>query len=491
MLPAKISFVDIETTGGSTYYDRIIEIGILRLEENILVKTFHSLINPQGHVPKEIELLTGITSVDLENAPTFRQIKNDILEILDDSYFVAHNVRFDYGFLKNEFKRENTSYKQKHFCTVRLSRLLYPAFRRHNLDSLIERFGFTCKNRHRALDDATVLFDFYKKIQAEFSGEVLEQAVSKCLKKPSVPLKIPDGTLEDLPESPGVYILYAESGMPLYVGKSINLKDRILSHFSSDIRSGVEMNISQQVTNIETIPTAGELGALLLESRLIKKLLPLYNKRARIKHELTAVKYRINIDGYKEIFLEPITNILPTQIDETTDDNEGFLGFFRTKRQAKEHLTQVLRKYLLCEKLLSLEKTKSGCFSYRLDKCKGACLGIEKPILYNLRFTAAFAATRIKPWPFKGPITIEESDLDGRKEYFIINKWCFLGKVQVNAFNDFKEDKMENVIFDLDTYKILKQYLNNPANLKRIQNMQNGQYNGFVYLKSDSALGKN
>ena len=163
MLPNKISFVDIETTGGSAFYDRIIEIGILRVENNELISTFHSLINPQTHLPREIELLTGITSANLEYAPTFNSLKTDILDILEGTVFVAHNVRFDYGFLKREFQRENISFSTKHFCTVRLSRLLYPQFRHHNLDSIIERFNFQCANRHRALDDAKILFDFYKK----------------------------------------------------------------------------------------------------------------------------------------------------------------------------------------------------------------------------------------------------------------------------------------------------------------------------------------
>src|SRR5437868_4812001 len=168
MLPKKLAFVDIETTGGRSFYDRVLEIGILRVEENQIVKTFHSLINPQAYIPPEITLLTGITARDIENAPTFRQIKDEILETLTDCIFVAHNVRFDYGFLKNEFQRENISFKSKHFCTVRLSQILYPMHRHHNLNAIIERFNFHCEQRHRALDDAQILFEFYKKIQEQF-----------------------------------------------------------------------------------------------------------------------------------------------------------------------------------------------------------------------------------------------------------------------------------------------------------------------------------
>jgi DNA polymerase III subunit epsilon len=472
MLPRNISFVDIETTGGSSSYDRIIEIGILRVEDGQLVNTFHSLIDPQAHIPKEIEMLTGITSADLDGAPTFRQVKEHIIEMLDDSYFVAHNVRFDYGFLMREFKRENISFSQKHFCTVKLSRLLYPTYRHHNLDSIIERFGFSCTNRHRALDDAKVLFEFYTKARSQFPAEIFEQAVAKCLKKPSVPIQLSNSMLENLPEGPGVYIFYSEAGMPLYVGKSVNIRERVLSHFSADIRSATEMNISQQVTNIETIETAGELGALLLESKLIKKLLPLYNKRSRIKQELVAVKSKTNNDGFREVFLEAVTTILPQDLTHQTE-GETFLGFFRSRKQAKNHLSDLQKKYKLCNKLLGLEKTKSGCFSYRLDTCNGACVGAEAPIMYNLRFTEAFSDSAIKPWPFSGAIAIEEQDINGKKEYFVMDKWCFLGNIVVDEWEGEKKDFFKDHSFDLDTYKILKSYLTKPQHAKKIRLLEN------------------
>jgi DNA polymerase-3 subunit epsilon len=474
MLPAKISFVDIETTGGRSLYDRIIEIGILRVENNILVETFHSLINPNAHLPKEIEMLTGITSGDLDDAPTFRHIKDDISNILEGTVFVAHNVRFDYGFLKSEFMRENITFKQKHFCTVRLSRLLYPEFRHHNLDAIIERFSFQCESRHRALDDAKVLFDFYKRVQTEFPEKLLTETISKTMKKPSVPLKVPYSVLENLPETPGVYIFYAESGMPLYIGKSINIRDRVLSHFSNDIRSGTEMNISRQITQIETVQTAGELGALLLEQKMIKKYLPLYNKKSRIKQELIAIKSRINKDGFKEAYIEPITNAIFAPDPYIQND---FLGFYKSKKQAKAYLTDIAKTYNLCEKLLSLEKTPGACFAYRLDKCNGGCVKEEKSLIYNLRFDVAFQNSKILPWPYGGSIVIEEHGVKGKKEYFIIDEWRYIGNITIDDENNRKEELIKDVVFDLDTYKILRQFIKNPANRKKIKILRKDERN--------------
>ncbi len=486
MLPGKLAFIDIETTGGRSFYDRIIEIGILRVENNKLVKTYNSLLNPQTHLPKEIEFLTGIRSHDLEYAPTFRQIKDDVLETLDDCIFVAHNVRFDYGFLRNEFKREDISFSAKHFCTVRLSRLLYPRFTKHNLDALIERFGIPCENRHRALDDAKVLYHFYNKLQKEIPTEQLAEVIKKSLKKPSLPLKLPFKALENLPEKPGVYIFYGENGMPLYVGKSKNIRDRVHSHFSSDIHSPIEMNISQQVVSLETTTTAGELGALILESKLIKKLLPLYNRKSRIKRELVGLKSRIDSQGYQECYLEPISTIQP-------EDTETFLGFFKSKKQAKAFLTEASREYALCEKLLGLEKTKKDCFGFRLKRCNGACTGVEKPLVYNLRFLTAFSQTRIKSWPFKQAILIEENEFDpdsigveGVKEYFIVNKWCYMGSVVVDKEGNKKTDFSKSLVFDPDTYKILRQFIKNPNNRKKIRLIPDGQLplvlNNYFYL---------
>ncbi len=472
MLPKKLVFVDIETTGARSFYDRIIEIGILRVEDNKIVSTFNSLVNPDVYLPQEIEMLTGITYQDLEHAPTFRQIAKDIFTMIKDCIFVAHNVRFDYSFLKNEFKREEISFSAKNLCTVKLSRLLYPAYPKHNLDALIERFGFSCERRHRAFDDAKVLFDFFQKVQQEFSLELIEEAVNKVLKKPYLPPKLKHTDLETLPEHAGVYVFYAEGGTPLYIGKSKNVKERVLSHFSSDISSPSEMKIAQQVESIEVVKTPGELGALLLESYMIKKFLPIYNKKSRIKKELIALKYKENEDGYKTVYLEPITTIDVAYLDT-------FLGFFRSRRQAKDFLVHLCKEYSLCEKLLSLENTKSSCFAYRLNTCKGACIKKEKPLFYNLRFTTAFSAFKIKPWPFRGPVMIEEYDDEGNKEYYVLDKWCYLGKITHDKQDSILPASLDTLIFDLDVYYILKQYLRNIKNSKYIHQCTYEQLQSF------------
>src|SRR5215469_2379198 len=208
MLPSKLAFVDIETTGTRSSSDRIIEIGILRVDDNKLTRTFQSLINPQSYLPKEITMLTGITQQDIEHAPTFRLVKDEVMDILEDCTFVAHNVRFDYAFLKHELLRENISFSAKHFCTVRLSRVLFPKWERHNLDAIIRECNIPCQNRHRAYDDAQVLYDFYQQLTTTLPENKLEEALAKTMKKPSLPVNLPIEELEKLPDKPGIYIFY-------------------------------------------------------------------------------------------------------------------------------------------------------------------------------------------------------------------------------------------------------------------------------------------
>jgi DNA polymerase III subunit epsilon len=468
MLPQKIAFVDIETTGMRSGFDRIIEIGILRVEDNILTKTYHTLLNPQTHISPFIETLTGITPSILENAPTFEQVKDEIYEILQDCTFVAHNVRFDYGFLKNEFRRFETTFSPKQLCTVKLSKALFPTFRKHNLDSLMERFSINCDNRHRAFDDAKVLWEFYQKVLTLFPQDKIEEALKRIMKRPSIPLNISTSILDSLPSSAGVYILYGANDLPLYIGKSINIRDRVLSHFSSDHTSPLEMKISQQIERVEAISTAGELGALIKEASLIKEMQPLYNRKLRLSRKLFVLRNILTKDGYSTVAMDLLNN----SIIDNTDD---VLGIFRSKKQIKDFLITLTEEYNLCERILGLEHTKSACFGYRLGRCKGACTGKEAPTMYNLRSLIAFSKNKLKAWPFNGPICIEEGD--DEKEAFLIDKWCYLGSIkkQQDDFSSVQNDYN----FDLDTYKILESFLRSEKNLKKIKTLKDNELSTY------------
>jgi DNA polymerase-3 subunit epsilon len=452
MLPNTFSFVDIETTGGSVTGDRIIEIGILRVEDGKIVEKFESLVNPHHYIPEFITGITGIRADDLTGAPSFEELQEKIYPLLENSVFVAHNARFDYGFIRNEFRRQDYTFSAKVLCTAKLSRLLYPHHRKHNLDSIIQRFGFTCERRHRAFDDAAVLWDYYQAMMEEFGVESMLKAVQQVMKLPSTPIHLSQEELDRLPEMPGIYEFYGDQEVPLYIGKSTNIRERVLSHFSGDHARSAEMDISQQIKRIETIPTAGELGALLLESELVKHKQPVYNRHLRIKNVHTVIFEERTPEGYKIPKITEISDIPGGQVS-------SILHIAKSKRQAKEYLEELCRKHSLCRKLMGVEKTKTSCFSYKLGQCHGACIGEELVDSYNLLFDAVFDNYRILPWPYPGKILIqEENQIIEKKELFVFENWCYLGKVDEESVYEIPEMRFEHR-FDYDIYKIIRGFL--------------------------------
>ncbi len=159
--------VDLETTGTSAAYARILEVGILRVEGDTIVGSYESLIDPECYIHPAIEQLTGIRQGDVTGAPVFSEASREIARMLEGAVFVAHNASFDYGFLRNEFARVGRDFRARCLCTMRLSRRLFPEHRRHDLGSIIERYGLDCPARHRALGDARAVFGFLTHVRRD------------------------------------------------------------------------------------------------------------------------------------------------------------------------------------------------------------------------------------------------------------------------------------------------------------------------------------
>jgi DNA polymerase-3 subunit epsilon len=319
-------FVDLETTGATATADRITEIGIVELSPDG-VSEWSSLVNPQTRISDFIVQLTGISNAMVATAPTFAELAADVFSRLQGRVFVAHNARFDYGFLRNEFQRVGLDFRATVLCTVRLSRRLYPQYPRHNLDALIERHGLAKADRHRALGDARLIWQFWQKLQREQPAELLDQAVASLTARPSLPPHLDPALIDELPEGHGVYLFYAEGNLPLYIGKSKTLRKRVLAHFSGDHSSAREMSLSQQVRRIEWIETSGELGALLKESALIKTLMPTHNHRLRRNEEYCSWRMRAAADGVLRPELVEVGDI-----DFATQDD--CFGLFKNRRAA-------------------------------------------------------------------------------------------------------------------------------------------------------------
>jgi len=466
------AIVDTETTGTSPGYDRIIEVAILRVEKGNVVETFQSLVNPERQIEPFIESMTGISVAELSIAPQFGDVADRVSDMLRGAVFVAHNVRFDYGFVRNEFKRLNRRFSARCLCTVTLSRKLHPDDARHDLSSVIARYGISCEHRHRAMADAMAVYDFLRLVQAREGDERLAWGIQASMEG-AVPGQLDREAIRSLPDSPGVYLFYGPGNELLYVGKSKNVRRRVVSHFSLSPSSRKELSICNQTHAVEARPTAGELGALLLESRLIKELQPIHNRVARVKRKMVALRRRETREGYAACDMENVDVINPSEVS-------GLLTVFKSRSQARDFLVSTAREYGLCHKLVGLERTDSCCFQYHLHRCKGACIGSEDPGEYNARFEAAFAERKVLTWPFPGAILIEETgDTEGEGEAFLVDQWCLVSSVR------FTDDGFHDVLpggntFDYDGYKILLRYVRNRKNRRTIRRLTRSQYDTLL-----------
>lgn len=452
ILPAipEMVFVDLETTGATATRDRITEIGIVHVSERG-VERFNQLIHPQARIPDFIARLTGITDEMVADAPAFEAIAGDLIDRLTGKLFIAHNARFDYGFLKNEFKRCGIDFRARVLCTVKLSRALFPNAPRHNLDALIERHGLIPSGRHRALADADLIFQFWEKLLPLFPAEVLQQTIATLTARPALPAQLDPELPEQIPEGHGVYIFYGENRLPLYVGKSNHLRKRVLSHFASDHARGKEMSLSMQVRRVDWIETAGEIAALLLESSLVKQLLPTHNQRLRRNQELCSWRIAPQLasvpDGHHTAQAE-----LVWARDLNLGAQPDLYGIFRSQRDAVEMLTEIARQENLCKVLLGLEKAAAGaaCFGVQLKACRGGCIGREPLALHHARLLMALSKFRLPAWPHRGPIGLREASV-----VHVVDAWCYLGSAS-------REDEIHGLlengrpVFDLDVYKILR-----------------------------------
>lgn len=442
-----LAFVDIETTGSNFDRDRITEIGIKTLSNNG-VAIWESLINPHVYIPQNIQRLTGISLQMVSDKPGFEELARDLKAELEGKIFVAHNARFDYGFIKASFKRMGLDFKPKVLCTVKLSRLLFPNQARHNLDTIIREHGLTVSARHRALGDADLLFQFWQICERAVGKERLLEALNQLVGNASLPPNIDQELIDSIPDAPGCYIFYGENKTPLYIGKSISLRSRVMGHFQGSLTQRKEMKLSLQVRDVDWIETSGELGALILESRLIKERMPSMNIKLRRSRDLCAWSLDKDASGVLKPSLVNHKDLMPGLQD-------NLFGLFYNKREANSYLKAIAKKYRLCEVLLGLEKSIEGkaCFGYQVKQCGGACIGIMPTEIHNLQLRTAMELYRVQVWPYKGPIAIKDNG-----EMIVLDKWCYLG----TAINEDELTELKSAgdaEFDLDIYKIVKKAL--------------------------------
>lgn len=364
--------VDVETTGGSPKNSKITELAMYKYDGNGIIDEYSSLINPEQDIPEFIIRLTGITNEDVKHAPKFCEIAKKVIEFCEDSIFVAHNVSFDYGMFRSEFKTLGYDFRKPHLCTVVASRQIIPGYESYSLGKLSRQIGIEIVNRHRAAGDALAtvkLFDIlYKKDKSQLSSLIKEELNPK-----SVHPNLDMNSIDTIPNKVGVYQFYNEFNQIIYIGKSVQIKNRVVQHLRNS-KSAKGLQMIEEISQVKYELTGSDLIAMLLESEMIKKHQPKYNRKLKKSKFPYGLYDAPNKEGYIELQIESISK------------NEAIpLMHFTSKKEGTEYLMNLTETHSLCQKLCGLYNSQASCFQYELKTCNGACIGKEKQEDYNHR----------------------------------------------------------------------------------------------------------
>ncbi len=463
-LPSSFVLVDLETTGANPVQDRITEIAIIRVEDGCIVRRWQTLVNPGRPIPALIQRLIGITDEMVAAAPAFADLADEVRGLLDGVVFIAHNARFDYGFLCNEYARLEQSFEAPVLCTVKLSRALYPEYHRHGLDALIERHAFVCDARHRAMGDADVLWQFIRQVEANFDDDALARACQRAMKQPPRPPALPEGALEGLPDAPGVYQLFGEEDALLSMGCASSLRAHIMALMATQGGRNKAARLIKQINRIEWQETAGELDAMLRELKLSRETPSdatagrggVFGLRLMPGRKRAPIFEQVALDGR-----DPV-------------EWQDLFGVFRARKEADSMLRELAAMYRLCPRRLGLESgDKGACGAYRQKRCAGACVSKETPEEHDRRLLGALASIRLKPWPWQGPMLIHERSDNGVHEAFhVFDRWCHLGSVNDDAALRALTAALPPRRFDAGIYRLLQRWLGNSANLTLAQPLE-------------------
>lgn len=322
------SVVDIETTGGVKNGNKITEIAIINFDGEKIVDSFTTLIDPERNIPPAITRLTGIKDEMMVDAPKFYEVAKKIVEMTEGNIFVAHNVFFDFNFIKSEFNDLGYSFNREKLCTVRMARKFLPGHKSYSLGNICRDLGIPIKARHRAMGDAEATVELLKRILKKDKVEEFKLKESKSI---SLPKNLDRNVYDALPNKHGVYYFYNEEGQIIYVGKSVDIKKRISSHFRPDIKRKKDLELKNSISDIKYKLLGNELASLLYEAHEIKSISPKFNRSLRKRRYPVAVELKENKDG--ELHLKMTHKNL----------NEDYLFTFASKKTAQSKINKIYK----------------------------------------------------------------------------------------------------------------------------------------------------
>lgn len=443
------SVIDIETTGGNATNNKIIEIAVVVHDGEKVLKKWESLINPESYIPSGITELTGITQSMVADAPKFHEIAKELIEITENTIFVAHNVRFDYSFIRSAFNDLGYTFTRKQLCTIQLSRKIFPELPSYGLSSIAQNLHLHNPDRHRAMGDAITTARLLEKIFLEANaGEIINDLVNLGIKESKLPNNLSLKDIQSLPDACGVYYFKDENGIIVYVGKSKNIQKRVASHFSDYTEKASKLQ--RLVHEIDYEETGSELVSLILESYQIKTLMPEVNKAQRAKTYNFVLFSYFNEQGYLCFDIKQKKELKKSK-------NIEILSEYSKITIAKSRLAANRQEFSLCDHLMEGDLLFGNpCFRYQLRQCKGACCQKESAEIYNER--AELAKSKLKKSLDGSYLILDQGRTKGEKSIIAIRNGQFYG------YEFIEEDLFQDSLHNWENY-IKKQPDNGEINM--------------------------
>ncbi|MFN8276699.1 MAG: exonuclease domain-containing protein [Chitinophagales bacterium] len=364
--------VDIETTGGHASGNAITEICILVFDGSEIVDRFHSLVKPDQPIPYYITGLTGITNEMVADAPPFNQLAATVFELLQHRVFVAHNVNFDYSFIRHQLKLCGYDLKVPKLCTVRLSRKIFPGLSSYSLAKICGNRDIVIHDRHRAHGDAEATVQLFAQLLEHDTADHIPKSLKRNSKEPQLPPNLPVQEYRALPREAGVYYFLNKKGKVVYVGKARDIQQRINGHFSNNGTGAQKQHFMREVHHIRFTVCADEAAALELETREIKRLWPIYNRAQKTNSLLFGLVRYCDQNGYERMAVQKIRS----------RSQSPFVVHHVI--EAHDLIRRLSTEFQLCQRLSGIPMAQQHCV-------ENGCYCCEDSIVnYNLKVQAAW-----------------------------------------------------------------------------------------------------
>jgi len=422
------AIVDIETTGGHATGNGITEISIQVHDGKQVVRQYETLINPEQSIPYYIQGLTGINNAMVADAPRFSEVAEKIYQTLDGCVFVAHSVNFDYSFVKHALQTCGFELNLKKLCTVRMSRKIIPGLPSYSLGKICAYLDIDIMNRHRAGGDAEATVKLFELLLARDTDDVIGKSLKRNSKEQALPPNLPKEHFEQLPNAPGVYYFHNQKGKIVYVGKAVDIKKRVSSHFSNNSPNKQKQDFLRSIHGITHEPCGNELMALILESHQIKHLWPEHNRSQKRFEPVYGIMEYHDQRGFRRLALDKMRK------------NATPLMAFSNLTDGHNMLKQAIDEFDLCPRLAGVATDTTACEEKGCPCISGKKIGVA---LHNKKVAVA-----VKAFSKNESFAIVEKGRSNNEIALVVVDKGVFKRMGYLPQKDFKKGKLKSELFE-------------------------------------------